>query len=136
MKGKGKLLPWVDRLGYSKEMLRKRIDQYNETSPDELWFFDRGIPDLIAYILKDGLEVPDIYYTSAREYEYNEMIFLTPPWKEIHENDTERKEPFEEAETIHGVIRSTYSDLGYTCVNIPKLPVAERVRFILDKVNQ
>ena len=135
MSGEGKLLPWIDRLGYSEEMLRRRIKQYGETPQGELWFLDRGVPDLIAYIAKDGLEVPEIYYESAKKYRYNRIVFLTGPWKDIHENDLERLESFEEAINIHKEIESTYSKLGYECVSIPKTPVAERVEFILRVIS-
>lgn len=131
-----KLLPWVDRLGYSEEMLRRRVRQYNDTSQDELWFFDRGIPDLIAYIIKDGFEVPEMYFEVAGKCRYSQTVFLTPPWEEIHKNDSERMESFEEAETIHREILATYESLGYNCVAIPKTTVTERVGFILNIVDQ
>ena len=135
MKSGGELLPWINRLGYSEVMLERRIKQYEDTSPDELWFFDLGIPDLIAYIIKDGYEVPDIYYKAARKPRYNQIVFLTPPWREIHENDSERKESFEEAEEIHDKIKRTYQSLDYNCVDVPKTSVKERVKFILSEVN-
>jgi len=70
MERAGTLLPWVDRLGYSEEILKRRIRQYEDTALNELWFFDRGIPDLIAYIHKDGLDVPDMYCEAAKKYRY------------------------------------------------------------------
>lgn len=135
MQGDGKLLPWVDRAGYSREMLKRRIQQYKNTPVNELWFFDRGILDLIAYMVKDGLQVPDVYYESAKEYRYNEMVFLTPPWEEIHKNDSERLEPFKEAVHIHKEIESVYNHLGYRCVGLPKVTVEERVAFILERIS-
>ena len=132
MEGDGALLPWVNRLGYSEEMLKRRVNQFKTTPNNELWFFDRGIPDLIAYIIKDGLGVPDMYYKSANECRYNKTIFLTPPWEEIHINDKERLESFEEASKIHIEIERIYAQFGYTCINLPKSPVIERVKFIFE----
>lgn len=133
--GSGSLLPWIDRLGYSEEMLKRRIRQYEETPTNELWFFDRGIPDLIAYIRKDGLDVPDIYYEAAKEYRYQQLVFLTPPWEQIHINDQERLESFEEAKVIHAEIERVYTEVGYTCVTLPKATVSERATFILDSIS-
>lgn len=135
MEGTGTLFPWVDRLGYSEEMLKRRIRQYEETPADELWFFDRGIPDLIAYIHKDGLKVPVIYYEASKEYRYKPLVFLTPPWEEIHINDQERLESFEEAKIIHAEIERIYTEVGYICVTLPKATVSERAAFILDSIS-
>jgi len=131
----GKFLPWVNRLGYSEIMLRKRIKQYGRTPRDQIWLFDRGIPDLIAYIIKDGFEVPSFYYEAAEEYRYNDVVFFTPPWKEIYKNDSERKESFEEAERIHNEIKRVYQLLDYDCVDIPKEPIEKRTEFVLNKIN-
>ncbi len=131
---KGRLLPWVDRLGYSEEMLKRRVNQHEKTSSSDLWFFDRGIPDLIAYIRKDKLSVPEIFYVSAKEYRYNHIVFLTPPWKDIYENDSERRETFEEAKKIHAEIVSTYLNLGYETHTVPKGTIDERVSWVLNLV--
>lgn len=135
MEGAGNLLPWINRLGYSEEMLKRRIQQYREISTNELWFLDRGIPDLIAYIRKDGLEVPDMYFEAAKEYRYQPLVFLTPPWEEIHRNDRERLESFGEAETIHAEIERTYTEAGYTCIILPKATISERAAFILNSIS-
>jgi len=136
MEKDGTLLPWVDRLGYSREMLSRRINQYVNTPDNDLWFFDRGIPDLIAYIIKDGLEVSDVYYKSAQEYRYAQTVFLTPPWKDIHKNDSERLETFEEAVTIHNEVEKTYKSQGYECINLPKTTIKERAKFVLETIGE
>ena len=135
MESKGSLLPWVDRLGYSEEMLKRRVRQYEKIPANKLWFLDRGIPDLIAYIRKDGLDVPGMYYEAASEYRYQSLVFLTPPWKEIHANDRERLESFEEAEDIHAEIERAYTEANYTCVTLPKTTINERVAFILGSIS-
>lgn len=136
MKTGGKFLPWENRLGYSEIMLQKRINQYEEISEEEISFLDRGIPDLIAYMIKDGIEVPEFYYDAAKKYKYNDIVFLTPPWKDIYKNDNERKETFEEAEIIHDTIKNTYQSIGYVCLDVPKESVKERVEFILGEIDK
>ena len=135
MEGDGALLPWVNRLGYSEEMLKRRITQYENMPINNLWFFDRGIPDLIAYIIKDKLNVPEEFYKAASEYRYMKTVFLTPPWKQIYVNDRERLEQFEEAEFIHKAIERTYTQLGYKCISLPKTTIFERVEFILNAIS-
>lgn len=135
MESRDALLPWVNRMGYSEEMLKRRIRQYEETPAHELWFLDRGIPDLIAYIRKDGLDVPEMYYEAAKEYRYQQLVFLTPPWEQIYINDRERHESFEEAKNIHAEIERAYAQANYTCVTLPKITIHERVAFILESIS-
>lgn len=135
MEGNGALLPWVDRLGYSEEMLKRRVRQYEEIPTNELWFLDRGIPDLIAYIRKDNVDVPGIYYEATKEYRYKKLVFLTPPWEEIHVNDQERLESFEEAKKIHAEIERAYTEANYSCIILPKATIRERAAFILESIS-
>jgi predicted ATPase len=90
------------------------------------------------YILKpfESLELPEKYVHALSEYNYNEIVFLTPPWEEIFINDNERKENFEQACDIHQFITETYSNLGYKTIEIPKLKIKERVDFILEKIGE
>jgi len=128
----GDVLPWKNLNTFSRLVFEKRIHQHAETPKDKHSFFDRGIPDVVAYMVRDELELPDKYVHALSEYNYNEIIFLTPPWKEIFVNDNERKENFDEACDIHEYIKSTYTNLGYKIVEIPKLVIEQRVDFILE----
>ncbi len=130
----GNALPWINRLKYSEELLRRRIKQFEEL-PDNICFLDRGIPDLIAYIIKDGFKVPDVFYEAAKNYRYEKIVFLTPPWKEIYKNDNERKESFDESVIIFAIIKLFYEEQGYQTIILPKSSVEERAKFILSFVN-
>jgi predicted ATPase len=130
----GDVLPWKNLATFSRLVFEKRIQQHINTPNHKHSFFDRGIPDVIAYMVRDELELPDKYVHALSEYNYNEIVFLTPPWEEIFINDNERKENFEQACDIHQFITDTYSKLGYKTVEIPKLKIKERVDFILEQI--
>lgn len=130
----GDILPWKNLDTFSRIVFERRIKQYKETPLNKTCFFDRGIPDVIAYMVLDELELPTKYTTALKEYNYNNLVFLTPPWEEIFVNDSERKENFEQAVKAHLQIEKTYQELGYTTIEIPKLDVNKRAIFILQHI--
>jgi len=48
--------------------------------------------------------------------------------------DDERKQDFDEAVRTYGAIAATYAEYGYDLVEIPRVTVEERVRFVLSAV--
>ena len=127
----GKALPWDNRKEFSKIILEKRIKQYEDAPEGDVCFFDRGIPDLIGYLIKAGLKVPDEYYKSAKSHPYQKIVFFTPPWQATFEKDPDRHETFGEAVIIHNAIKKVYQDLGYKVIDVPKTSVDKRIEFIL-----
>jgi predicted ATPase len=130
----GDILPWKNLSTFSRLVFEKRIIQHQEASDEKFVFFDRGIPDVVAYMMKDELELPEKYIHALTDYNYNNLVFITPPWKDIFVNDAERKEDYFNACEIHNVIIDTYLRLGYELVEIPKDSIEMRVNFILDKL--
>jgi predicted ATPase len=120
---------------FSELLLEGRIKQYLEAEAKntELVFFDRGIPDVHAYMNYISVDYPKTYITKSNLYRYN-FIFLMPPWEEIYISDNERYENFEQALAIHNHLERTYKNLGYSIVEVPTGIVSERADFILDFV--
>jgi len=120
-----------DPLLFSNLLLKKRKIQYTEASKlsEKLIFFDRGIPDIQAYLnyAKSSYKTDFKYLNNKHPYQ---KIFITPPWKSIYKTDNERFESFEEALKIHQQIIKTYTDLEYTLVEIPIGSIQKRVEFI------
>lgn len=131
----GDVLPWKNLTTFSRLVFERRLQQHAETPIDLHSFFDRGVPDVVAYMVRDELELPEKYVHALSELNYYQLIFLTPPWKEIFVNDNERKESYEQACDIHQYIQDTYNKLGYVTLEIPKVNVQERVDFILTNLN-
>jgi predicted ATPase len=72
---------------------------------------------------------------AAELYRYNRRVFIAPPWPEIFEQDRERKQTPEEAARTHDAMVATYFELGYDLAEIPRVPVDERVRFVVASSN-
>ena len=96
-------------------------------------FFDRGVPDTMGYLRLCGLPVPDHIANAARRFRYNRRVFIAPPWPDIFEQDTERKQTLDEAERTFRAVSKVYAELGYELLELPRAPVETRLRMILSE---
>lgn len=126
-------VPWIDLVGFSNEVAHLQLKQHNlPTSP--LNFFDRGLPDVIAYLNNSNIETSQLIKSYLDDINYHPKVFLFPYWEEIYFNDEERKESFNEAIKIENHIINTYNNLNYSIIKVPKLPINERCDFILKSL--
>ncbi len=130
----GDKVPWENLAEFADICFERMGDQLSECKPTRNCFFDRGLPDIIAYVRRGGLNAPAKYFEKCKDY--NKCIFLAPPWKEIFINDDERPESFEDALEISSFLRNTYRELGFTIVELPKLSIKERLLFIEDYLSR
>ena len=125
-------------LEFSQLIWEKRKEHYHEaaTIPTEgippLCFFDRGLPDVLAYMDMVG-EVSLAFEKELQQYVYD-MIFLIPPEKKIYVQDHHRKEDFETAILAHEKIQARYAS-QYNPFIVPWGTPEERVEFILTQCN-
>lgn len=127
-------LPWADILCFSAKVIEEMIVAWDSAVSYRMMFFDRGMPDVIAYIKVAGMEVPTPLSAALNSYPYNQQVFILPPWESIFVNDTERWQSFEEASQIYEAIRETYSASGYQLIEVPKVSAADRMAFILSNI--
>jgi predicted ATPase len=133
-KGSG-CLPWVDLPCFAGRVLERMIASYHAAAESTVTFFDRGIPDIIAYLSAAGLPVPAVYDEALRQYPYARTVFLLPPWQEIYVPDDARWQTFEEAERICHHIKDTYRSAGYEIIELPKCPVDQRAGLLIKNYN-
>jgi len=121
---------------FNQQLLEGRISQYKNipSSATEVIFFDRGIPDVHAYMNCFGQGYDADFEQPCYDYRYDQIL-LMPPWQEIHVIDNERFESFEEAIRIYQSLKKAYTDFGYSVTLIPKGSVEERTIFILNRLN-
>lgn len=121
-----------DPMLFKELMLSRAIHHYQiaqrETS---LIFFDRGIPDILAY--SDCFQIPrGSEINAAKYFKYNKTIFFLPSWKEIYSNDEDRLISFEDAGIFGDNLRKIYTELEYEIVDVPLISVKNRVEFIFN----
>ncbi len=81
-----------------------------------------------------GLPVPAHVTAAVEAFRYDSPVFVAPPWREIYVHDEERTHPWETAVTTYEAMVAAYTDAGYELVELPRVPVEERVAFVLERV--
>ena len=121
---------------FNLNLLKGRTKQFEEAKNlnVEACFFDRGIPDVLAYMEYFKQEYGNEFIQASTKNRYDSVLIL-PPWKDIYVSDNERLETFKESEELHHHLVETYARFGFNPITIPKLSVQERVDFILGKLN-
>ena len=124
-----------DPFEFNTKILNGRIDQYlaADTNANDLVFFDRAIPDVLAYMDFFNQEYTSLFTKACQEYLYTK-IFMLPPWEEIYMSDNERLESFEEAKQIHYHLENTYRRYNYEIELVPFGKVTDRVDFVLNSI--
>jgi len=118
---------------FNQQLLNGRIEQF-KTAHDtatNLVFFDRGIPDVHAYMDCFGQDYDENFERPGYAYRYDNIL-LMPPWREIHVVDSERFESFEEAIRVCEYLETAYKNFGYPVTLVPKGSIEERTTFILN----
>ena len=128
-------LPWLDLPCFAGKVLQRMVSSFEEAGNTGPVFFDRGIPDIIAYLRAARLPVEDVYYAALEKYRYAPTVFLLPPWEEIYVRDSERWQTFAEAALLADHIRAVYRQAGYQVAELPLSSVQQRIIFIQDTLS-
>lgn len=126
-------LPWIDLACFARLALDRMVadcEQVTEATNGQPAFFDRGVPDIIAYLQVGGLPIEERYYRAVERCNYAPLVFMAPPWQAIYVNDAERWQTFAEATILHQVLVETYQLLGFTIIDLPTVSVNERLTFV------
>ena len=127
----GDLLPWNNLSGFARECC-KRMEQQIKNAQSGINFYDRAIPDNIAYLQSKNLPVDSSYYELL--YSYEKEVFYFPVWPLIFKNDPQRPETLERAKELDYFLRKTYKALHFKLIEMDKQGIAERTSFIENRV--
>ncbi len=122
--------------GLNRAVIMERVRQFERAPEGRVCFFDRGVPDSLAYMGRPPAEFSEL----AGKYRYQSPVFVVPPWKKIFVpsgGDTGRAEgSFAEALRIHRRILRVYSGLGYRLAEVPKTDAKDRTKFVVKVVRK
>jgi predicted ATPase len=131
----GEGLPWVNLPLYTALMLERSLETYHQAlNHTRVTFFDRGIPDSIAYARIAGMPISRELDEAAWKYRYDDPVFMLPPWAEIYQQDEERKEDYRHSVVLYNMLVKVFEDYDYKLVEVPKVSLRERVEFISDHI--
>lgn len=123
----------TDALDFNNKLIDLRLDDYNNAN-EPLNFYDRGMPDVLAYMDYFDQEIP-LQFKEVCKRNLYDQIFILPPWEKIFGTDSERFESFEQAKDIFNSLKKTYESFGYQCIEVPKASIEKRTRFILSSID-
>ena len=133
-KAHGKALPDKDPNLFTQELLSRSIEQFNGAlTLQGPIYFDRGIPDVIAYARWYGLDLNEIE-KACQSHRYHSQIFMLPPWEDIYSTDEERKMTFEQSVRFHGFLEDAYKSSNYQLIEVPCASAKIRADFVLGKL--
>lgn len=133
----GDALPWANITTYTRLMLTRSIDSYlQHQACDGILFFDRGIPDTLAYVHLTRQPVFSELQRAVLDFRYNSLVFILPPWPEIYQTDTERKQTYQEAVETHDIMLATYRQLDYSPIIVPQGTPEERAAFVIRHLSK
>lgn len=122
-----------DEIAFQNEVLDMKIAAENDADPNELIFWERGIPDSITYLKENGGSTERAKEASkVRIYAAIVVLDLLPKYTVDHR----RTESPAKRRRIHEGLIVDYRKLGYNLGMIPVVPINERVRLILARVKE
>ncbi len=129
----GELLPWVDRVGFQNEVLRRQLFAEERLKrAEEIVFLDRGLFDGEAYYIYDKLPVPDLFKElDASKYT---VAFLVEPLDFFEANEIRQKESLEFCKEVSKILEDCYSSRGVRVIRVPSMSREERVEFVLMQI--
>jgi predicted ATPase len=131
--GDGSALPWVDAAAFARRAITLAVADRTTVSRVPGWvFFDRGLIDAAAAF--QHLTGEPVLAVLGQAHRYHRQVFLAPPWSEIYALDTERRHGFDAAVAEYRRLLELYPSLGYEVTILPKIGVAERADFVLDRL--
>ncbi len=109
----GNILPWVDRLRFEEEVVRRHYEEFLRALRDEpdIIIDDSGVFTALAYIEVDGLKPSRKIINIIEKLKKRvDLILLTKPPGRYH-TDSERWEDLDYAKKIHEVIKRVHEQL-------------------------
>jgi predicted ATPase len=117
---------------FLRSILQQRILCHQQVLGAEIAYFDRGIPDSMAYMTYLQMSIPTFLLEAVANYRYNTIVFVAPPWEEIYSTDNVRRESFTQASRLYDLVVVKYHEAGYQIIELPKESVENRVDLVLN----
>lgn len=124
-----------DPLDFNTRLLQARLEQFKQSMAlnKAFVFFDRGIPDVLAYMDFFNQKYANDFLSVCQNHKYHH-VFLLPPWESIYIADNERFESFEESVKIHDLLKQVYKRFNYHITEVPFGTIKERTTFIINNL--
>jgi predicted ATPase len=118
---------------FAHQILTRDIEKYVAQPQTSEWvFWDRGLIDALG-MLQEVAPMPRAELKAIlTRYPFHRLAFILPPWEAIYANDAERDQTYTEAVGVHEKTLKWYRFCGYDVLEVPRLPVTQRARHVLE----
>jgi predicted ATPase len=131
----GSALPWVDPEAFALKAIEISVGAFDQAALlDGPVFYDRSFIDAISFVSYISGHLRPDHQSLIDTRRYAGLVFLTPPWPEIFQNDAERQTSFDKAVEEYERLELSFTEFGYDPIVLPKGPVEERAAFLLDLI--
>ena len=126
---KGKSLHQIkaDEWSFERHILMAKVKLEAKLAPEDIIFFDRAVPDSIAYYKLYGLD-PTEPQQKSLAFRYQKIFLLE---RLTFLADPVRSEDEKTAARLGRLIEESYQSLGYTVIRVPLSSIEDRTEFIL-----
>ena len=132
----GRTLPWKDLAAFIEKLWNTALEQFDSASRiNGLVLFDRGFIEALAYWKLHDSAKFEAGKQEVVHRRYCSPAFVAPPWRQLFQNDSERRHTFSAAVIEYDAICETLDDLGYDTLEIPKLEIEQRAAFIRTHID-
>lgn len=121
-----------DVLSFQRRVLRRQEEKEASLPRDEVVFLDRANPDARAFLAFVALEEPEDVTEALGRCSYRKVFMLEPI---RFESDYYRVETADDIERLHAEHVKAYQSLEFETIDVPVMPVKERVDFILKQLD-
>lgn len=123
-----------DAAAFQHEVLRMKMLWEAELPKDQTVFFDRGIPDSIAYYRHEGIPQDDVLRDALKSARYRKIFVLDLISRENFVLDGARSETWEGAQELDTLLEEAYLEAGYEVIRVPVMSVSDRADFVIKNL--
>ena len=131
---KGKSLKEIrgNETEFQRKVFKIKIEVEKKAPQDKIVFFDRAIPDSIAYYQICGLNPQEVLKFCKKKI-YRKIFFL----KQLpFQQDYARIEDVKTVKKLNELLKESYKKLGYEVIEIPAMPVERRLGKVLNEIKK
>ena len=118
---------------FARQILSRDTEKYVAQPQTSKWvFFDRGLIDALGLLQEVSPMPGEELQAMLTKYPFHRLVFVLPPWQAIYAKDAERDQTYTEAVEVYEKILRWYHFCRYDVHEVPRLPVSERARHVLQ----
>jgi predicted ATPase len=120
----------ADELAFERHILYRKAQIEDSLAKHSIIFFDRAVPDSIAYFKLGGLN-SDEPLKMSKKVRYKKIFLFE---RLGFTKDDARSESDAQAAALESLIIKSYHMLNYSIVHVPLLSIKQRTEFILQRI--